>query len=605
MDLKNKKRLTAGSVVAAAIVAVAASTVGAFAYFQDKDNTNSSGTAGAVDIAGEEISLNGAQMSVVGHGYKFDYGTFTGAGSDTLGGWTNEGKTYTVAVPNEELAFSFVRHKSCVKDDNTGGVVYTSNGKYYCEDCKSEWNEFDSKELGRTSAFIEYFRTSDGKVAYCIDYGKIQPTDGTVNMSAELSGAIKRALNVGYPSKHYDDPFFADLGLTEDWQVEQATTMALYVIEGKYYNKNGEAQGWGLTRNYIESRIYVRDQQKTEAILNAMDRIVDYAKIEGNEEIATFTLNATSTEVIPTDSASFVGPYFIEAADGVVANLQTDKEGITFYDDINGNQITSIGANQRFYVKAESTVTEDIDFTASADIDVVPNYYYWGGNVAEQRMVIASKVPAVITANISKIQQLMPGDVLDVNWTVENLQNKAVVTRNKVYLWWEGEKEHGNAIENTYLFKGDVDKGTIQTEMLDGSVNDTSLLFDGAGDIHDFTIDGGETTHRGYSFTIMGDCLDGAGVDGNAEVFKPGTTEHYGEGAGEVSYNNGYYDDNDPTRDVVGFKLGFAQKANINTSGATLHMVVITESMQWQNTVDSEFDTMDWTVTGRTDYTIN
>lgn len=607
MNLKNinKKKVAVGSAVAAAAIAIAATAFGSFAYFQDKDDTNSSGTAGAVELAGEEISLNGAQLSVIGHGYKFDYGTYTGKGSDTLGGWTSEGKTESKTVPENELAFSFVRHKACVIDNRTGGTVYTSNGKFYCEDCGSEWDEYDSSELGRVSAFIEYFRTEDGKVAYCIDYGKIEPTSGTVNMSAEMSDSIKRALAVGYPSKHYNDAFFEGLGLTEDWQLEQATTLALYVIEGKYYNNAGEAQGWALTRKYLESRMYVRDQAKTDAILNAMDKIVEYAKMEGNEAIPTFTLNAKSTEVFPADSASFVGPYMIEAEDGVIAYLSTDTEGVSFYDGINGNQITSIAANQGFYVKTDSTVTENIEFSASADINVVPNYYFWSGNVAEQRMVVASRTPAVITANISKIQQLMPGDVVDVNWTVENIQNKAVVTRNRVFVWWEGEKENGNAIENTYLFKGNVDKGTIQTEMADGSVDDSSLLFDGAGEIKDFTIDSDPTVRHGYAFTIMGDWLDGAGVDGSAEVYKPGTTEHYGDGQGEVSYSNGAYDDSDPTKDVVGFKFGFGQKANINTSGATLHMVVITESMQWQNTTDDEFDTMDWTVTGRTSYTLN
>lgn len=606
MDFKNmnKKKITIGAVSAAAVVAIAATAIGSFAFFQDKDNTSSTGTAGAVELAGEEISLSGAQLSVVGHGYEFQYGTLTGKGSDTLGGWTTEGKTETIAVPENELAFSFMRHKACVIDNDNGGVVYNSNGKYICEDCKTEWEEFDTKQLGRTSAFIQYFRTPDGKVGYCIDYGKGIPSNGAVGMSAELSGNIKRALAVGFPSKHYDDEFFAGLGLTADWQVEQATTLALYVLEGKYYNQDGEPQGWGLTRNYIESRIYVRDQAKTDAILGAMDKIVEYAKVEGNTEIDTFTLNATSTEVIPGDSANFVGPYFVEAADSVVANLSTDVSGVSFYDDINGNEISSVSANQRFYVKVESTVTENINFTATADINVVPNYYYWSGNVAEQRMVVASRIPAAVSANITKIQQLMPGDVMDVNWTVENIQNKAVVTRNRVFLWWEGEQENGNAIENTFLIKGDVDKTTIQTEMAKGSV-DPALLFEGAGEIKDFTIDSDPTVRRGYSFTIMGDCLDGAGVDGNAEVFKPGTTEHYGEGAGEVSYNNGYYDDNDPTKDVVGFKLGFGQKSNIKTSGATLHMVVVTESMQWQNTVDSEFDTLDWTVTGRTSYTLN
>jgi len=601
--MNKRKKTIIGAVSAAAVIAVVSATAGTFAFFQDADRTETTGTAGAVELAEEEISLNGVQLSITGNGYDFDRGVYpsdTTSSAELGGGWMPEGLGEKIHVPT---VFYNMYHMQENGSDICGLVHYVTNG-YVCDECGKTFDSSTNMEKYKESGvrlspvYIDYFRTKDGKVGYCIDRGKVSPTTGQLDMSAKVSDAIKRALHEGYPNKSYD-------GL-EPYQVEQATAIALYIIEGKTYDDDGTPKGYGLTKDHIEKYTYVKEAQKDNAkkILDTVDSIVSYATTEGNAGIETFALNSKSTDAVPGKDCVFVGPYVVEASDGTTVNLSVDNANVVFTDSVNGSTITSVQANTDFYVKIPNNISEDIIITATGNIpDVVPNYYFWGGNPSEQRMVVASTVPATVSAKIGQISQLMPGDVLDVNWTVENTQNKAVVTRNRVFVWWD-DAENSNAIENTFIFKGNTGISEAQSDMANGTIEDASMLFD-AGEIHEFVMDDGVTTHTGYAFTIWGDHLDGAGDSESAEIFEPGTTTHYGENDGEKSYDNGSYDDDDYTKDVVGFKLGFGQKANINTSGLKLHMVVITEAIQWQNTTNEELENMtedDWSVINRTSY---
>lgn len=593
MKKMNKKSkivigVTSAAVIAAAIVTTSLS--GSLAFFQDRSKEDTSAIAGDVELAAENISMNGTQLVVTGTSLDFDRGVYTSGNYSTTeikGGWLSDGEMLGSTVKPQNAIIKMMGHTKC-----KGGTVRNmTGGRFFCESCNTE---VPAGEVMKAAAYPDFFRTKQGYVGYCIDRGKTAPSDGVLNMSAELDAKIKRALHEGYPAKKG-----ADYGL-EDWQLEQATAMALYIIEGKSYDSDGNPTGRALNREYLDTYMFLEDQEIGTRILDTMDHIVTYATTEGNDAIGTFVLNSKSTEVKPAESANFVGPYVVEtdASEVFLEYLLTDDtDGVSFYDSVNGNQITSVSGGQEFYVRIPTSVTGDVTISVYADESVIPNYYFWSGDTSEQRMVVASTTPARVVAKICKIQQLMPGDVVDVNWTVENIQNKAVVTRNRVFLWWD-EKSGSNAIENTFLLKGSAGKGEIQSDMDNSVIDNTDLLFPQAGEIHEFTLDDG-TTHRGYAFTIMGDHLDGVG--NGAEQIIPGTSDHYGD-VGEVSYDNGAYDDADPVKDVVGFKLGFGQKANSKTSGLTLHMVVITEAIQYQNTTDADYDNVDWTVIRRTSY---
>ena len=108
--------------------------------------------------------------------------------------------------------------------------------------------------------------------------------------------------------------------------------------------------------------------------------------------------------------------------------------------------------------------------------------------------------------------------------------------------------------------------------MLTGTPSSANLI--DVGSAQTFTINGIE--HTGYKFTVNGDDIDGVGTAAETGISR------------EIDYGS-EYDDNCAYKDVVSYKLALSQWANINTSGQKLKIVVITEAMQYQNTVDDDW----------------
>lgn len=617
MKKKNKVMAVTASLMAAAVLL----TSGAYALFQVRETQSTSGFAGEVDLSPEEININSMKLYVTGNEHEFTTGGYISSTTMPIKGWVPAGGAISspIDVSDEIKFYNYGKHKNCPASENENGLgestVEIVSGKYraknstdtdpdayqlYCPDCKQQF-------LGSTTFFAPYvynatyIRTSNGEVAYCLDRGKGTPMGDMSEMSEKVHDKIKKVLSAGYPCKTAAD-YEEDI---TDAQLEWLTQLAVWITEGTSYQDGALHPEGVLTLDLFDKTVInmntkaTYDEKKAQDLRKVLVKILNAANND-SQETWEYAINVSLLDVSTDGQNYIVGPYRIDSNLPQNSNLSSTTENVKFADAA-GNEITSIASNTDFFVKIPLTVQEEISITADVPgVKIEPSYMYWDGNVMNQRLVVGSPMDAKVTANISTVKELMPGDVIDMSWKVQNNANKAIVTRNRVYLWWEGGDDWDNAIENTFLYKQNVSSDLIRDDMLNGGVN-ADIRFPYAGDVHEFTLDG--EVHTGYEFTMMGDWLDGVGK--GAEVMRVDNPNlHYGEGEGEFDYFSDY-DETDPTLDVIAFKLGFGQASNIHTSGMKLRMTVITEAIQWQNTNSSEFDTLDWSVIGRTSYEMN
>lgn len=630
--MQNRKKIAA--IASALAVAIGLTAVGSYAYFVETHRDSATGKAGEVEIAPEDISINSARLYVTKNGYEFDTNQYKVGGQlNGASGWypVNSTTTENIFVP-----FVWIDHRCDGTEESKGTIQNQEDGSFKCDNCNKTWttrkdmfrhvsskidpNNSNSKTWGHSKlTYNSYFRTSDGKVVYCADAGKKEPDSTSMEMSEEINDVIKRILIMGYPNKTISDEQYSDLKNLDNSDLERATQQAIYIAEGTFYNKDGSLKNTATTEEYINKNYivypyeivsnpsienYNKAVNKTEEFKTAIHRMLEYANDE-SIDVQDFSFNCSLLDIQMVEGGRLFGPYNIETNITSDINLSSTIDGVEFRN-LAGETITSINGSNQFYAFVPTNVNAEIDITAEAPgVTVIPSYYYGNGDMTVQKMLIASPVPAKVTAHIGTVKELMPGDVIDISWVVENKANKAVVTRNKVYVWWEDEDSpYSNAIENTHIYQQNVDSKKIMEQMWNETLTESDLLKE-AGEVHTFSFDGDKDgtpeEHIGYEFTMYGDWLDGVG-DG-AEIFRPGTTDiHYGQGTdGEKDYNS-LYDDNSYTTDTVSFKLGFSPYANIHTSGKNLRISVITEAIQWQNTIDEEFDTLDWSVIGRTDF---
>lgn len=624
--MQNRKKIAA--IASALAVAIGLTAVGSYAYFVETHRDSATGKAGEVEIAPEDISINSARLYVTKNGYEFDtdrYDNFNeSTGQPESSNWKPVGSNEN---DNSFPIYTAIGHK-CDGENISGNMtIYKQeDDTFKCDKCGHEWPSRDnlfrdilnSKNGKLRWLFPNYFRTDDGKVVYCADAGKKNPSKNNMEMTEAIDKKIRRILQMGYPNKTSKDEIFSDCDGLEDRDLEYATQQAIYIAEGTAYNEDGSYNANGVNSEQIINSYYIiypydllkqteKDtiaKKRDVAIKKAIHKLLEYANDE-SIDVQDFSFNCSLLDIQMVEGGRLFGPYNIETNITSDINLSSTIDGVEFRN-LAGETITSINGSNQFYAFVPTNVNAEIDITAEAPgVTVIPSYYYGNGDMTVQKMLIASPVPAKVTAHIGTVKELMPGDVIDISWVVENKANKAVVTRNKVYVWWEDEDSpYSNAIENTHIYQQNVDSKKIMEQMWNETLTESDLLKE-AGEVHTFSFDGDKDgtpeEHIGYEFTMYGDWLDGVG-DG-AEIFRPGTTDiHYGQGAdGEKDYNS-LYDDNSYTTDTVSFKLGFSPYANIHTSGKNLRISVITEAIQWQNTIDEEFDTLDWSVIGRTDF---
>lgn len=556
-----------------------------------------------MEIAPEEISINSARLYVSENGYEFNTKQYKEDGdfrNDST--WTPAEST---TIGEAFSTFGWLNHR-CNGDETEfhgQAIMKLEDGSFKCENenCNMTWsnrNELYKYAFTRvvpgdsttqlhchfTLAYNNFFRTSDGKVAYCADNGKKEPVKNSMEMTEKVDKKIRRILMMGYPNKTTNDSVYSDCSSLTDSDLELATQLAIYIAEGTFFYKDGSSRPYVYDEEYI-NKYYIllpydingvgdiatsenmqKAENKEKDIKKVIHKLLEYANDE-SIDIQEFEFNVGSLDIQPTDGGRLFGPYNINTNITSNINLSTNANGIEFRDAEN-NTINNVQGNSEFYVFVPTGVEAEIDITAEAPgVSVLPSYYYGNDDMTVQKMLVASPVNAKITAHIDTVKELMPGDVIDISWVVENTANKAVVTRNKVYIYWDNENDeladkYGNAIDSTYIMKQNTNSKAIQKAMFD-KADLSEYLFTPAGEVKEFELDG--VTHTGYEFTMMGDWLDGVG--NAAETIRPnGTNLHYGESEGEIDYDS-LYDDNSYTTDTVSFKIGFSPYANIHTSG--------------------------------------
>ena len=571
---KNKKIAVIAASATGVAALVVASVFGVNAYFSDKQVKDTTATAGEVTIAQEQISINNASAYITGNGVDIDMGRYmtTGGAIEGSDGWISEGGS-SVSQYNPVWFATF--HKNC------GGYVVKDSTGFTCEKCQFTSADYDSTSMEQAYLYPNFFRTKDGEVAYCMDNGKIEPSDGICNMSSPVTEEAKRIILTGYPQKSG-----SEYGIS-DAELEWCTQIAIYISEGTGYNESGKiVEGNELKlddfgKYYIpKSNVASANEDK---LLEVINKLVDNSK-DTSIAADTFSLNSTNVSVSNTKDGYKVGPYKVDTTMSDSIALTASNAGVLF-KDIEDKAITSVAANTDFYVLVPTGIEEDVTITVTAlSKSIVPAYYYWSGRTSEQKMAVASLMPATITTHISTVGELMPGDVFDVSWVVENLGNKSILTRNRLYLYWDYADgvENANGNESLYVYNQNLASADIQKDMLTKTPSLAGLV--SKGEEKEFILNG--ETHKGFEIVTYGDALDGVGTGAES-----------GD-ASEVNYSSAY-DDNDAIKDVISYKLALSQFANINTSGQKLKLAVITEAMQYRNTNDS-----DWEQVGYTEVTL-
>lgn len=74
------------------------------------------------------------------------------------------------------------------------------------------------------------FRTEDGEIAYCADFGKNAPTQELTQKDESVKDAISQVIKAGYPNKKG-----SDYGVS-DAELEWATAVAIKIVDGNVYN---------------------------------------------------------------------------------------------------------------------------------------------------------------------------------------------------------------------------------------------------------------------------------------------------------------------------------------------------------------------------------
>lgn len=229
MNKKKKVLLSLMSLAVAATLVVGS----AFAYFIVYDTAESGGNVGSVRLEVSPIT--------VGHNEVFQ--------TITNGGIVRESVNSSTSSAN-------------IKKDLTDIKLTTysygaSSGPYNTFPSPCDYWVFASGSSAGLSFNSEYFRTDDGDVAYCVDFG-LNATDadfdstgyskgipGTtiLNETTPVSDDVKRVLKVGFPNVKYgdvdvyDNPIYENAHSNEE--LEWATAVALYIAEGDAYHHDG------------------------------------------------------------------------------------------------------------------------------------------------------------------------------------------------------------------------------------------------------------------------------------------------------------------------------------------------------------------------------
>lgn len=214
---------------------------------------------------------------------------------------------------------------------NVDGIGYLSDS---AKGLVSGWGYTDGHGLVEP----DYFRTSTGKVAYCLNMSKKAPT-GQIDKGDLLPIELKRVLINGYPYKHG-----SDYGNITDAELEWATAVATKIVEGNNYDpETGEVVGKGLTledfkNNKIVSYFYATTKEAYEKTLST----------------ATTKLSENSTKLADAQKTLVNATKTLEDAE---KQLEEYKKDDTLTEEFVNNYIAYVESLKEYKTGAQTSVT--------------------------------------------------------------------------------------------------------------------------------------------------------------------------------------------------------------------------------------------------------
>lgn len=284
-------------------------------------------------------------------------------------------------------------------------------------------------------AYVEpnYFRTSEGEVAYCLQRDKATPTAGTLSADETASKEVLSVIQNGYPAKKG-----SDYGVS-DQELEWATTFAVKAVAEP-------GNSWEMSD--FDSNIFpISEERKEEAnkIKEIVSRLINCEKVDKQ----FFALDATNAKVVVENDVYKVGPYKISTnltgingveLVGAPANASTVLNGADYYVTLPASDVTAT-TNLQFQLIAKNSQK------------MISDYVYNPASDGEQKMYVCGEKDAIATTAITITPE--KNGIITINKTDEN--GKAL-KGTEFTIYDKDNKEIGKIVSD--------DKGVAKSEKL-------------------------------------------------------------------------------------------------------------------------------------------
>lgn len=295
-------------------------------------------------------------------------------------------------------------------DPDTGG--HWASG-YWAQEGVSyiplwEYNP-DKTNIADGLVSTNYFRTAKDEVAYCLNYGKLVPSD-TVYPDTETSTEVQRVIAKGYPSMKGSDYGISDI------ELEWATGVALNIVEGNGYNTEGNiVPGTEIKLEYFYNDVFNYTYSKenypnipdnvlsdyTQKANKVRDVVVDLVAAASDDSIEFNYLTIDANNASMTDNATNLdenvkyGPFVINTNR---SNAKISFDGALpkdmYFTDSDGTKLDDVPLNKEFYING--VAKEELSFSMKAYDETgiyYPTHLYANDNVSEQSMYIVKSLP--------------------------------------------------------------------------------------------------------------------------------------------------------------------------------------------------------------------
>lgn len=254
-----------------------------------------------------------------------------------------------------------------------------------------------------------YFRTEEGKVAYCLESGK--PAPEFVNKDGKVSPETYQVLRAGYPFKTGADYDVSDI------ELEWATTLAVKIAEGTAYNADGTPNhdnkyelsdfGTNLKPVTMDPDGNVIPASEHEKIKGIVEKLVK-ASENTNPAFESFDMDASDAKVVSNEDGTQVISNISLSTSLSVEQL---KKAVFTATDAEGNAVNVTGAfdlegsvggspatlRGKLTIKTVDKVAKGTALTIKAEVpdaELVVGDTYIPLDEKEQKMYIVDTAPA-------------------------------------------------------------------------------------------------------------------------------------------------------------------------------------------------------------------